>query len=90
MQRRIRRPGELSNQRITPYLVRYAAVGFDGFGEAVESILNALMSECLIELDERSRAHHIGVQEDGELSRQTFFLAEEPFLELGRTRNSIA
>jgi hypothetical protein len=42
----IRRPGELSNQRITPYLVRYAAVGFDGFGEAVEGVLTAFVGKC--------------------------------------------
>jgi hypothetical protein len=32
---------------------------------------------------------YVGIQDGGELSRQTLFHAEEPFLELGRMRDSI-
>jgi hypothetical protein len=48
-------------------------VVFDGPGKAVEGILNALVGKRLVALDECRRADHIGVQNDGELSRLTLF-----------------
>jgi hypothetical protein len=48
-----------------------SVVGLDGSGEAVESILDAFMSDAFIVLDERCRADHIGVEDYGKLSRVT-------------------
>jgi hypothetical protein len=58
-------------------------VGFDGPGEALEGIPNALMGKRLVALDECRRADHIGVQHDGELSRRVFCHEEALFFEFG-------
>ncbi len=60
MQRRIRRPGELSNQRVASDLVRYAVMAGNDFRKPPESVLDALVSKGLIQLHERGRSHHVG------------------------------
>ena len=45
-----------------------ATVSGDDPRESFKCVLNALVSEGLMELDERSRADHIGMQENSEFT----------------------
>ena len=62
--------------------MRDSAMVDDGFRESPERILNALVGERLIQLDECSRANHIGVQDNSEFTCRLFSHEEAVSLEL--------
>jgi hypothetical protein len=64
----IRRSSKFSNQCVASNLVSDPIMAGNGFGESSKRILNAVVSKCLIQLDERSGADNIGVQEDSKLT----------------------
>ncbi len=62
----------INNKRIASNLMRDPAMAGNDFRDSSERILNALVSERLIQLNERGRADHIGVQDDSELTYRLF------------------
>jgi hypothetical protein len=56
--------------------VSYAAVGFDGLGEAIEGVPDAVVGESFILLDENRGTLDIGMENDGELAWKPFVHAD--------------
>jgi len=67
-----------------------SVVVFYRLGDEIEIVAQAPMRGILIITGQTRISGNVGIQDGGELSRQTLFHAKEPFLELGHTRNSIA
>ncbi len=65
---RIRCPRKFSNKCVTSNLVRDPTIVADRFRKSPERILYTFVRQSLVLLNERGRAHYIGVQEDGKLS----------------------
>jgi hypothetical protein len=64
----IRCAGELGDKRITSNLLGGSIMLSNSLREALESILYALVSNRLIELNKRSRTDHISVQQNSEFA----------------------
>jgi hypothetical protein len=62
-------PGKLCNQRIAANLESYPTINFYGFGKLIERCLNAAVCNRFIFLDQRSRADHICMEDNCQLSR---------------------
>lgn len=63
---------------------------FYRLGDDIEIVAQAPMRGILVITGQTRISGNVGVQDGGEPSRQTLLHAEEPFLELRRTQNSIA
>jgi hypothetical protein len=63
---RVRGTLKFSEQSIATDLVDLPTVLPNRLGKALESVCNALVSPALVELDQHSRADHIGVEDDCE------------------------
>jgi len=65
---RIGRLGEFSNKGIASDLTSDPSMAIDGFRKLSKRLLNALVSERLVQLHQPRGTDHIGVQDDHELT----------------------
>ncbi len=80
---------ELCQNGIPCIVHHLPVVIFYRLGDEIEIFAQAPMRGILIITGQTRISGCVGIQEGDEPSRQTLFHAEEPFLELGRTRDSI-